>query len=80
MDQLERLKKWQEENPLKKWLKKTGRTQAEIAAFCGVANYTVIKWVSGTSYPNEENLNSLNVLTGKDMAAELENWVANKPV
>ena len=66
------LKKSVGASKLHSWRKSNGRTQKEIADYCGVYVVTVGNWERGQARPNVEAMLMLEKLT--DRAVQVEDW------
>lgn len=68
-------KVWLNGNPLTVWMRRTKRTQMEVAAKLGVSTYAVYLWQHGTSVPKPEAFAKIRKLTSiKDIIKEWEVW------
>lgn len=52
---------------LRAFLDRTGRTQADVARFCGVSDPSVSDWMSGSKRPDDQNRDLVAEFTANEV-------------
>lgn len=74
------MKKWIEENPLRKFRKKHGLSMMNLASLVGAGMSTIQTWESGAHLPKPESFEAMAKVTGIDNIEQLwVQWLKQKP-
>ena len=68
-----RLEKWFSQNPIKKWLIKTGTSYPQLSALVGVSTNSIHSWLTGRS-PSDENFPIIAAAIGMSESEFKQTW------
>ena len=70
---------WLEENPIKKHLKKTGKSQTQFAQQVDTSLNSLYKWLQGIADPSDVSLDKIIGVIGESFPKQWETWKTNIP-
>lgn len=73
-------KGWQEQNPLRVWRRDNGISIDAAAGMMGVSRSTIQLWESGSSHPNEDNMDLLTRVIGPMFRRRWDKWLDANPM
>lgn len=75
--QIEDLRTWRSENPLRKWRTENDVSIANASVLLGASTSSIQGWESGTTTPNPDSFAALASVLGKDIRERWDAWTTS---